>query len=93
MMLGDNLYNWQFYIQESEAKEEKKEEESVILESSGSYKSTLRCDDSAAKHFILEGLLLCTSFIMNVPGRFRILSKCIVKVFSASDVRLLATAI
>jgi hypothetical protein len=22
--LGDNLYNWQFYIQESEAKEERK---------------------------------------------------------------------
>jgi hypothetical protein len=26
--MGDNLYNWQFYIQESKAKEEKKEEES-----------------------------------------------------------------
>jgi hypothetical protein len=24
---GDNLYNWQFYIQESKAKEERKEEE------------------------------------------------------------------
>ena len=35
--LGDDLYNWQFYIQESEVKGEKREEENSVAKVTNRY--------------------------------------------------------